>query len=121
MRKLTKPVGGFEYGSWLYMRLSGIAILVLVSIHLIYVHFVHGVDQVNYKFVATRWSSPAVLAMDVALLIIALLHGANGVRILIDDYIRSKSRRNFLHGALYVVTAFLLVFGGLVMLVYRPQ
>ncbi len=121
MRKSTRPVDNFELRSWFFMRVSGALIVVLVLIHLAFVHFVHGVDEINYKFVANRWFSPTWRTLDFLLLMLALTHGANGIRILVEDYIRPKGWRTLSLTALYVVTAFLLVLGGLVMLTFQPR
>jgi succinate dehydrogenase / fumarate reductase membrane anchor subunit len=121
LRKTTRPVDNFELRSWFFMRVSGALIIVLVSIHLAYVHFIHGVDEINYRFVIERWANPTFLLLDILLLTLALAHGANGMRILIDDYIRPKGLRTLALTALYTVSLFLLVIGGVIMMTVQPK
>jgi len=119
MRKSIKPKGNFELASWFFMRVSGTLIIVLVGIHLAYVHFVFGVDKINFKFVAGRWATPTWRTFDFVLLTLALLHGTNGARILIDDYIHARGWRTVMLSALYTITFLLLVIGGIVMLTFK--
>ena len=121
LRKTTRPVDNFELRSWLFMRVSGVLIIVLVSIHLAYVHFINSVSDIDYKFVIERWANPTFLLLDILMLTLALTHGANGMRILIDDYIRPKGLRMLALSALYTVTLFLLVIGGVVMITVQPK
>jgi len=121
LRKTTRPRDNFELRSWFFMRVSGSIIVVLVMIHLAYVHFVHGVDEIDFNFVASRWQSPTWRILDFSLLVLAILHGANGMRILVDDYIHSKGWRTIILTGLYTLTLSLLVLGGLVMLTFQPR
>lgn len=121
LRKTTRPRDNFELRSWFFMRVSGAIIVVLVMIHLAYVHFVYGVDKIDFNFVASRWQSPTWLILDFSLLLLALLHGTNGMRILVDDYIHSKGWRTIILTGLYTLTLSLLLLGGLVMLTFQPR
>ncbi|MEN6371729.1 MAG: succinate dehydrogenase [Armatimonadota bacterium] len=121
LRKTTKPRDNFELKSWYFMRVSGALIVVLVMIHLAFVHFVHGVDEIDTKFVLNRWANPTWRLLDFSLLLLALLHGTNGMRILVDDYIHAKGWRTFILTGLYTMTLALLVLGGLVMLTIQPR
>lgn len=114
--KSVKPTDDFELRSWFFMRVSGILIVLLVGIHLLFVHFVHGVDEINSNFVMNRWLNPTWRIMDFLLLSLATLHGGNGMRILIDDYIRPKGWRTFLLTSLYIAVFLLLALGSVVML-----
>ncbi len=120
LRKSTKPSGDFELISWFFMRASGALLIVLILTHIGFVHYVHGVDKINFALVAKRWSTPTWRIFDVVMLLLALLHGGNGVRILIDDYIRSSGWRTFAVSGLYTVVFLLLVLGALVILTFKP-
>ena len=53
-----RPAGGFELWSWLFMRISGIVLLVLAVGHVLIMHVLDdGVDRVDFGFVAARWGS----------------------------------------------------------------
>jgi succinate dehydrogenase / fumarate reductase membrane anchor subunit len=64
---------------WLFMRISGLLLLVLAVGHTLIMHLpAGGVDRINFGFVAVRWESPFWRTWDWLLLILALLHGING-------------------------------------------
>src|SRR6266571_1517435 len=89
-----RPVGGFELWTWLFMRLSGILLLVLAVGHVLIMHaFGGGVGRVNFGFVALRWQHPFWRAWDWMMLSLALLPGANGLRTVVLDYVRTTVRR----------------------------
>jgi succinate dehydrogenase / fumarate reductase membrane anchor subunit len=112
----------FEVWSWFFMRLSGIVLVFLVLIHLYVMHLVgEGVDRVSFEFVSQRWASVGWKTFDWLMLFLALLHGANGLRIVIDDYVRSNGVRATLKGSLYSVTAVLMVMGTAVLVTFDPS
>jgi succinate dehydrogenase / fumarate reductase, membrane anchor subunit len=111
----------FEIWSWFFMRISGIILLFLVLIHLFIMHVMdQGVERVSYNFVAARWNSVGWKAFDWVLLFLALLHGANGLRIIIDDYVRSPGARTAIKGSLYTVTTVLMIMGTAVIVTFNP-
>lgn len=90
----AKPAtGGFETFSWYFFRVSGVLLIFLVIIHLIVMHVTTDVAQTTYTFVAGRYSNPLWRLYDWLLLTLALLHGMNGLRIVIDDYVRGRGAR----------------------------
>ena len=89
-----RPVGGWELWAWLFMRISGLALLVLAVGHVLIMHVVdEGVGRVNFGFVATRWQYPFWRAWDWMMLVLALLHGVNGLRNIVLDYVRPRGLR----------------------------
>ncbi|MGW6427376.1 succinate dehydrogenase hydrophobic membrane anchor subunit [Nocardia sp. NPDC055053] len=77
----------FEKYAWLFMRLSGVVLLVLILVH-VYVNLIagEGVFKVDFAFVAGKYASPFWQLWDFAILWLAVLHGTNGVRVIIRDY-----------------------------------
>lgn len=102
---------GFEAWSWFFMRVSGLALVFLALLHFAITHILNDVVDTNYRFVADRWENPLWRLFDWALLVLALLHGANGARWVIDDYVHRQSVRRAVHLALYVITAALGAWG----------
>ncbi len=51
---------------------------------------------------------------------LAMLHGANGVRTIINDYAERDGTRLFLKGLLLVATAVVIVLGTLVIFTFDP-
>jgi succinate dehydrogenase / fumarate reductase membrane anchor subunit len=92
-----KPAGGgFETFSWYYFRISGILLIFLVIIHLLIMHVTNDVACTTYQFVAYRYDNPFWRLYDWMLLTLGLTHGVNGLRIVIDDYVRSPRARLFM-------------------------
>jgi succinate dehydrogenase / fumarate reductase, membrane anchor subunit len=119
--KADRRPSSFEVWSWFFMRISGIVLLFLVLIHLYIMHLMGaGVEQVDFAFVARRWSNVGWKTFDWVMLFLALLHGANGLRIIIDDYIKSPGRRTFAKGALYTATIVFMIMGTAVIVTFNP-
>ena len=56
----------------------------------------------NFGFVATRWQSPFWRTWDWMLLVLALIHGINGLRVITLDYVRKPGIRLTLNMFFYV-------------------
>ena len=112
-----------EAWSWAFMRLSGLALVFLALIHFAVTHIVNDVVDTNYDFVLERWHNPAWRFFDWLLLVLALGHGVNGLRWIVDDYVRRPGRRRAVMGLLYGLTGVLVVLGTLTILAFptRPR
>jgi succinate dehydrogenase / fumarate reductase membrane anchor subunit len=112
-----------EAWSWAFMRLSGLALVFLALVHFSITHIVNDVVDTNYDFVAERWHNPAWRLFDWLLLVLALAHGANGLRWIVDDYVRAPGRRKAVKGLVYGLTGVLVVVGTLTILAFptRPR
>jgi succinate dehydrogenase / fumarate reductase membrane anchor subunit len=112
-----------EAWSWAFMRLSGLVLVFLSLIHFSITHIVNDVTDTDYDFVVERWHNPAWRVFDWLLLVLALAHGANGLRWIVDDYVRRPGARKAVKGLLYGLTAALMVVGTLTVVVFptRPR
>ncbi len=117
-----RPVSGLELWTWLFMRISGIVLLFLSVGHVLIMHVVgEGVERVNFAFIATRWGSPFWRAWDWALLVLALLHGINGLRVITLDYVRPAGAR-FAINIFFSTLGFLLfVLGTVIVFTFDPS
>lgn len=111
----------FEMLAWLFMRLSGVILIVLVFGHL-FVNLMlgEGVHQIDFGFVAGKWASPFWQIWALLMLWLAMLHGANGVRTIINDYAEKDSTRLILKTVLLLSTAVIIVLGTLVIFTFDP-
>jgi succinate dehydrogenase membrane anchor subunit len=110
---------GFEVWSWFFMRISGVLLVFLVLGHLAIMHvFGGGVDRINFDFVAARWGGVFWRTYDWLLLSLSLVHGANGARVVINDYIRRDGMRVLLKTALYAATFVFMSLGTLVVVTF---
>jgi succinate dehydrogenase / fumarate reductase membrane anchor subunit len=112
----------FEMFAWLFMRLSGVVLLVLVFVHL-YVNLLveeGGVHAIDFGFVGGKWANPFWQVWDLLLLWLAMLHGTNGLRVIIDDYAEKDRTRFWLKVFLFVTSAFVILLGTLVIFTFEP-
>jgi succinate dehydrogenase / fumarate reductase, membrane anchor subunit len=120
-QRTSRARGNFELWSWLFMRGSGVVLLVLVFGHL-FVNLMlgEGIKAVNFAFVAGKWSSPFWQTWDLVMLWLAELHGVNGVRTVINDYSERDSTRLVLKSLLALSAVLTLVLGTLVIFTFDP-
>ncbi|WP_410591181.1 succinate dehydrogenase hydrophobic membrane anchor subunit [Amycolatopsis sp. lyj-23] len=112
----------FELYSWLFMRISGMALIILVLGHLLIMNVLDGgVHRINWGFVAGRWASPFWQFWDLLMLWLAEIHGGNGLRVIIDDYARKDSTRFWLKILLYVSMVLILAVGTMVIFTFDPN
>lgn len=112
--------GSLERYAWLFMRVSGVLLLFLAVGHLGIMHLIIGVDNLTFEVVAERWSTPFWRIYDMLLLVLALFHGINGARVLVDDYIRSRGWRVFSLSSLYTFGVIFFIIGTVVLLTFQP-
>ena len=112
----------FEMYSWIFMRMSGLLLIVLVLGHLLIMNVLDGgVQRVNFGFVAGRWASPFWRTWDLMQLWLAELHGTNGLRTIINDYAERDGTRFWLKMLLYTSAFLILVLGTLVIFTFDPN
>ena len=113
-----KPKANFETWSWYFMRISGLVLIFLSLLHFSITHIINDVVDTNAEFVANRWDNPLWRLFDWVLLTLALFHGLNGVRWIIDDYVRSPGKRAAVKAITYGVSFILFAYGTLVIVTY---
>jgi len=112
--RLAVGSGGWELASWYFMRLSGILLLGLALGHWVIMHVLHGVEAIDSSFVLNRLAKPIWQVYDWLLLTLALLHGWNGLRIIIDDYVHAPAWRMTLQSVVSIVVFLAFVVGSVV-------
>lgn len=112
----------FQLWSWWFMRISGLILVLLVLGHFAIVHLLdEGIDRVDFAFVAGRWASPFWQTWDWTMLFLGLLHGTNGLKNIIEEYVRRPGARAALKSTLYVLTFVFILLGTLVILTFDPE
>ena len=107
------PGSRLELWSWYFFRVSGLLLVVLAFGHVAIVHLVNSVDVIDYAFVAARWQAIGWRIYDWLLLALAIVHGQNGLRVLIDDYARGRGWRLVAHAVNWALLGFFLALGTL--------
>jgi succinate dehydrogenase / fumarate reductase membrane anchor subunit len=116
-----RPSGRFELWTWLFMRISGIVLLFLAVGHVLIMHVLdEGVDRVDFAFIQLRWASPFWKTWDWALLILALLHGVNGLRVITLDYVRPPGVRLAINAFFTSLGAALMLLGSYIVISFDP-
>jgi succinate dehydrogenase / fumarate reductase, membrane anchor subunit len=118
--KVTR--GNFELYSWLFMRASGVLLVFLVLGHLFIMMVTDGgVEKIGFAFVAGRWASPWWQFWDLLQLWLAMIHGTNGMRTVINDYADKDRTRAILKGLLYTAAVLTIALGTLVIFTFDPS
>src|SRR6185436_2846155 len=78
----------FELYAWFFMRISGLALIFMALYHLTWWNLIVGVEHLNADLVRERWTNPFWRLFNVGLVTFAMLHGLNGLRYSIEDYVR---------------------------------
>ncbi len=114
---------GRERFWWYFMRLSGLALIFLALGHMLIMHVLVELTggEINFAFVQSRWGTPFWRIYDFLLLVLAFVHGANGTRVVIGDWIANRTARRLLIGILLFVSALWLLLGMAVIVFFDPN
>ncbi len=110
-----------EKWGWVGMRVSGVLLVVLIFGHLFVNLMVgDGIEAVDFAFVAGKFASPFWQWWDVLMLWLALIHGGNGMRTIVNDYVTHPLVRRILVWAVAIAAGFLILLGTLVVFTFDP-
>jgi succinate dehydrogenase / fumarate reductase membrane anchor subunit len=115
-----RPDSGLELYAWLFMRISGVVLLFMALGHLTIMHIINNIEVINYAFVAKRFATPFWRTYDLVMLWLAMIHGVNGIRTLVDDYISARGWRLVSLASLYVLSFIILALGSMVIFTFQP-
>ena len=120
-RTRTTSRTNYELYGWIFMRVSGVLLIVLIFGHL-YLNLLDGdgIQAIDFAFVAGKWASPLWQVWDLLMLWLAMIHGANGLRTIINDYAERTGTRVALKSALYLAFTVTVVLGTLVIFTFDP-
>jgi succinate dehydrogenase / fumarate reductase, membrane anchor subunit len=90
----------------------------MVVYHLVWWNLVVGVEHLSAELVLARWNQPFWRLYNVALASFALLHGLNGARYVIEDYVRSPGARRAAKGVVYTLVLLTLAWGVFALLTF---
>ncbi|GAB3300178.1 MULTISPECIES: succinate dehydrogenase, hydrophobic membrane anchor protein [Pseudoclavibacter] len=117
----AKNSTNWERIGWAFMRVSGVLLVILIFGHLFTNLMVgQGVAAIDFAFVAGKMADPFWVVWDTLMLVLAFIHGANGMRTIINDYVSKASTRRALQVTLFIVTTVLIVLGLLVIYTFDP-
>jgi succinate dehydrogenase / fumarate reductase membrane anchor subunit len=88
-----KESNTYEAVAWRWMRYSGLLLIPLAWGHVLIQDVLVGVHRIDLDYVAMRWAMLGWRVFDFLLLAFAFAHGMNGLRQVLNDYIRSEKWR----------------------------
>jgi succinate dehydrogenase / fumarate reductase membrane anchor subunit len=97
-----------------------VGLIFLAIIHLVLMHVVTDVSATGYDFVAMRYANPFWRLYDLLLLTLALFHGLNGLRIILDDYITQRGVRLATQSVLFLVAITFWLLGTITIITFQP-
>lgn len=117
----AEPRKNFERYAFLFMRLSGVALLLLAVGHMVIQHLVRDVHDLTWQVVADVWRSWGWRAYDLLLLIFAAMHGFNGLRNVLEDYIHNPATVRRINIGLAVFLVLTIIWSAVAIFTFRPD
>ncbi|MGI8424263.1 MAG: succinate dehydrogenase [Chloroflexota bacterium] len=118
---MTSASSRIEFYSWYFFRISGLLLVFLALGHFLIMHAFNSILDVDYRFVAQRWKVPAWRLYDWLLLALALLHGFNGLRVVVNEHIPSARLRRLIQPVVALATLLFLGLGSYVLIAFRAS
>lgn len=120
VQPLTQGRNRFERTAWMFMRYSGLVLIFLALSHFWIQHILIGTQALSQAQTVAFWGAqgnPITIGNLIfrtyyaTMLVLAMLHGLNGTRQVMTDYVHGKQLFMLIMGALVVVVGLLIVFG----------
>ncbi len=111
-RRSVKIQSNFERNAFMFMRLSGIFLLVLAVGHMMLQHVLNSSTNLTIQFVAQQWNSWGWKLFDFLLLIFAISHGVNGFRNILEDYVHNKTAVKWINILLMIFVVATILWAG---------
>lgn len=99
-------------------RISAIALLVFLAIHMIVVHYPP--FHIDFSRIIDRMSQPLWKAIDIGFLFFVLIHALTGAYVVITDIERFGRIKRYLAGAAIVLAVVGFVYGAQTILAFQP-
>jgi succinate dehydrogenase hydrophobic anchor subunit len=103
---------------FIIQRISAIALVVFLSLHMIVVHYPPG--HLDFSRVLERLADPLWKAIDIAFLFAVLLHALAGTYAVLTDIERVTPLKRILAGVLVVLGIIGVVYGSYTVLSFQP-
>jgi succinate dehydrogenase / fumarate reductase membrane anchor subunit len=112
IRKVARRGRPLESYAWLFMRLSGVALLLLAVGHMVMQHIQNDVHNASLQWVLeSRWALTWIRVWDFLLLGLAFIHGLNGFHTVIVDYVHHATAIKIIRTLIVVVGGIILIMG----------
>ena len=108
-----------RYG-YLFMRLTGVALILLAIGHMMIQHVLNDVHNLTLEFVRQQWMSWGWRTYDLFLLVFAISHGFNGLRTVLEDYVHSATTVRILRWVLLIITIVTIIWSAVAIITFDP-
>lgn len=111
----------FERTAYLFMRLSGIGLIILAVGHVTIQLLLNDVHNLTLEFVANQWNDWGWKAYDMLLLFFAMAHGLNGLRNVLEDYIHNRGTMRIINIGLVIFLIATFIYAGIAIAAFDPS
>ena len=91
---------------WWFQRVSGVLLIFFVGLH--------------FVDVAAKWNQPGWRIADAILLVLAMVHGTNGVESVLEDYAGARRTQRVWRPLLRGLVAIISLLGAWVLITFQP-
>ena len=116
-----QPKGDFERYAFLFMRLSGVLLLLLAVGHMLLQHVFRDVHDLTLQTVQEIWRSWGWRAYDLFLLVFAITHGFNGLRQILEDYIHKPKTLKIVNRLILIAIILTIVWSAIAIFSFNPD
>ena len=120
-RRKVQVKFNFERYAYLFMRMSGLVLLILAVGHMIIQHVLNSSGNLTLMFVADQWNSWGWKAYDIFLLLFAIPHGINGLRNVLEDYIHNPGLMKTINIILVIFVVATVIWAAIGISLFDPE
>ncbi len=107
--------------AWLFQRISGAVMVILMILHLYLIHFITAKGTaVSFKDVVERISYPPIRFMELIFLSLLIYHGFNGVWMIVQDYVYHNLWRMLIFSVILIFGLVLFLIGANTLIAFQP-
>lgn len=110
----------FERFAFMFMRLSGVALLLLAVGHMMIQHVLSSSSSLTIQFVRDQWQSWGWRTYDLLLLAFAVSHGLNGLTNVLGDYVHNPKTMKVIKRLLFVFMILTIVWSAVAIATFDP-
>ncbi|MCB8972002.1 MAG: succinate dehydrogenase [Ardenticatenaceae bacterium] len=120
-RRKVQVQFNFERYAYMFMRMSGLILLILAVGHMMIQHVLNSSGNLSLMFVADQWNAWGWKAYDIFLLIFAIPHGVNGLRNVLEDYIHNPQTVRVINIILAIFVVATLLWASIGIITFDPE
>ncbi|WP_420642119.1 succinate dehydrogenase [Candidatus Leptofilum sp.] len=120
-RRKVQVKFNFERYAYMFMRMSGLILLILAVGHMMIQHILNSSGNLTLIFVAEQWNSWGWKAYDIFLLIFAIPHGVNGLRNVLEDYIHNPRTIRIVNIVLAIFVVVTVIWAAVGIALFDPE